>query len=427
MPVLAVIGGQWGDEAKGKIVDLLADRAQVVVRCSGGANAGHTIINEHGKFALHLVPAGIFNPQATSVIGNGTVIDPEILLREIDMLRTRGINTDRLLISERAHVILPYHLLLDGLEEVARGEDAIGTTRKGIGPAFADKVARTGIRMGELCDSDRLAVRLRKTVAEKNRIIQGVYGDPPVIVEDVLETYTQYGEILAPLIHDTERFVRDAANRGEVVMLEGAQGTLLDPDFGSYPFVTSSSPTTLGALVGCGLSAKHLTHSLGVFKSYCSRVGAGPFPTELNDATGDQLRDKAQEYGTTTGRPRRCGWFDAVAARYSNDVNGFHSIALTRLDILAGFETLRICVAYALRGERLDYFPSSSEAQAEVLPIYEDLPGWGSDISDARSWDDLPANAQRYVRRIEELTGSPVSIISLGPAREQTIHLLPVL
>lgn len=426
MPVVAIIGGQWGDEAKGKVVDLLAHQAQVVVRFSGGANAGHTIVNQHGKFAMHLVPSGIFNPDASNVIGNGVVVDPEVLLREIDLLRAKGIPTSNLFISERAHLIMPYHFVLDGLEEQARGDGAIGTTRRGIGPAFSDKVARSGLRVGELLDPERMAIAIRRAVSDKNDLLTGVYGEPELVVEDILESYAQFGEILAPMITDTETLVRRAARAGDLVVLEGGQGTLLDPDFGSYPYVTSSSPTAAGAVLGSGLAPSQLTNVIGVFKAYCSRVGAGPFPTELMDSVGQLIRERGQEYGTTTGRPRRCGWFDGVVARYSTEVNGFDGIALTHLDTLDVFDTVQICTGYRLDGETVTRLPASTPAQFRCKPIYEELPGWRTPTTECRSWQDLPLNAQRYVARIEELAGTQVSLISVGPARDQTILRTPL-
>jgi len=322
MPVLAVIGAQWGDEGKGKVVDLLAEEAKIVVRFSGGDNAGHTVVNRYGEFKLHLIPAGIFSPQAICIIGNGVVINPTALIDEIDQLNQRGVDTSRLFISDRAHLIMPYHVLLDGLEEELRGGKALGTTRKGIGPAFADKVARLGIRAGDLLDKEILLERLRFILNHKNAILTKVYGVSPLSEDDIYSQYCQYGERLAPYIRETTIMLEEALNRGEPVLLEGAQGTLLDPDFGTYPYATSSSPLAGGSCLGAGLGPTKISQVLGVFKAYCTRVGSGPMPTELTDETGNLIREQGHEYGTTTGRPRRCGWFDAVAARFSTRING---------------------------------------------------------------------------------------------------------
>ncbi len=427
MPVIAVIGAQWGDEGKGKVVDLLAEKAKVVVRFSGGDNAGHTVINPYGEFGLHLVPSGIFSTQATCIIGNGVVINPAVLMDEIDLLNQRGVDTSRLYISDRAHLIMPYHVLLDSLEEKARGGKAIGTTGKGIGPAFADKIARLGIRTGDLLDKKALLERLCPILDYKNTILTKVYGVSPLSLDEVYSQYCQYGERLAHYIRDTTIVVEEALDREELVILEGAQGTLLDPDFGTYPYATSSSPLAGGGCLGAGVGPTRINSILGVFKAYCTRVGGGPMPTELKDETGASIREKAHEYGTTTGRPRRCGWFDGVAARYSTRINGFTGIAITRLDILDAMPSLKICVGYKLDGETINYFPSSISALDRCQPVYEELAGWQVSTNHIRKYKDLPALARQYVSRLEELTACPVNLICVGPEREQTIEVKPIL
>ncbi len=427
MPVIAVIGAQWGDEGKGKVVDLLAEKASMVVRFSGGDNAGHTVVNPYGEFRLHLIPSGIFYPQVVCIIGNGVVINPKVLIDEIDQLNQRGIDTSKLFISDRANLIMPYHILLDGLEEELRGGRALGTTRKGIGPAFTDKIARLGIRIGELLDKEAFLERLRFILEYKNVILTKVYGVSPLSLNEVYSQYCQYGERLAPYIRETTTMLEEALAKGELVILEGAQGTLLDPDFGTYPYTTSSSPLAGGGCVGAGLGPTGISRILGVFKAYCTRVGGGPMPTELKDETGDLIRERAREYGTTTGRPRRCGWFDAVAGRFSTRVNGFTGAALTRLDILDVLPLLKICVGYKLDGKTIDYFPGNVASLERCQPIYEELAGWESQTSDIRDYDKLPARAKQYVTRIEELIGCPVNLICVGPEREQTIHKTPFL
>ncbi len=421
MPVIAVIGAQWGDEGKGKVVDLLAEKARVVVRFSGGDNAGHTIVNPFGRFGLRLVPSGIFYPEATCIIGNGVVINPAVLIEEMDQLNQRGVDTSRLFISDRAHLIMPYHILLDGLEEESRGGKAIGTTRKGIGPAFADKVARYGIRVGDLLDKEALLERLRLILDYKNIILTKVYGASPLSLDEVYTQYCQYGERLAPHIKDTTIIVEEALSRGELVLLEGAQGTLLDPDFGTYPYTTSSSPLAGEGCLGTGIGPTKLNRVIGVFKAYCSRVGSGPMPTELKDETGDLIRERGHEYGTVTGRPRRCGWFDAIAARFSTRINGFTGAAITRLDILDTFPSLKICVGYKLDGQTIDYFSGNIATLEKCQPIYEELPGWQVPITDVRQYEQLPVEARQYVARLEELTSCPINLISVGAGREQTI------
>ena len=427
MPIIAVIGAQWGDEGKGKVVDLLAEKARVVVRFSGGDNAGHTIVNHYGQFGLHLVPSGIFYPGVSCIIGNGVAINPAVLLSEIDLLQEKGVNTSGLFISDRAHLIMPYHLLLDGLEEQARGGKAIGTTRKGIGPAFADKIARLGIRVGELLNKEAFLEHLRPILEYKNTILTKVYGVAPLSLGEIYEQYCQYGERLAPLIRETTLMLAEALDRNELAILEGAQGTLLDPDFGTYPYTTSSSPLAGGGCLGAGLGPTRIDRVLGIFKSYCTRVGGGPMPTELKDKTGNLIREQAHEYGTTTGRPRRCGWFDSVAARFSSRVNGLTNVALTRLDVLDIMPQIQICTGYKLDGQTISQFPASITSLERCQPIYEELPGWLSPTSDIRDYEKLPTQAKQYIARLEELISCPVSIISVGARREQTIHKTPIL
>jgi adenylosuccinate synthase len=427
MPVVAVIGAQWGDEGKGKIVDMLAEKASMVVRFSGGPNAGHTICNSYGAFSLHLVPSGIFYPHTVCLIGNGVVVSPSVLLGELEQLQKKGVDTSRLFISSRAHLIMPYHTLLDELEEKAKGSKALGTTKSGVGPAYMDKVARLGIRAGDLLDKDSLLNKIRFVLDQKNIIISKVYEDSPLSLEEVYSQYCQYADRLTPFIRETEPMVNQALEKGESVLLEGAQGTMLDIDFGTYPYVTSSSPVAGGAFTGMGLSPRKLECNLGVFKAYTTRVGGGPMPTELNDETGESIREIAHEYGATTGRPRRCGWFDGVVARYSASINGFSGIALTRLDVLDSFTSIKVCTGYKVNGDITDQFPSSSAVLEKCQPVYEELPGWQSPTSNLRRFEDLPKLAQSYIRRLEELITCPADIISVGPKREQTIMVRPVL
>ncbi len=427
MPAIAIIGAQWGDEGKGKIVDMLAGEAQMVVRFSGGDNAGHTVVNRYGEFKLHLIPSGVFSPRTACIIGNGVVVNPAALIDEIDHLNKHGVETSRLFISDRAHLVMPYHLLLDGLEEELRGGKAIGTTRKGIGPAFADKVARLGIRISELLEKEAFRERLHFILDYKNIILTRVHEASPLSEEDVYNQYCQYGERLAPYIRETTAMLEEALQRGEVVLLEGAQGTFLDPDFGTYPYATSSSPLAGGGCLGAGLGPTSINQVLGIFKAYCTRVGGGPMTSEIRDEVGDQIRERAHEYGATTGRPRRCGWFDAVLARFSTRINGFTQAAITRLDVLEELPTLKICVGYKLDGKTIDYFPASVAALERCRPIYEEMPGWQTPISNIRQYEQLPLPAQRYLNRLEELIACPINIISVGMRREETIRRKPSL
>jgi adenylosuccinate synthase len=421
MPVAAIIGAQWGDEGKGKMVDMLAEKAKYVVRFSGGDNAGHTVVNPHGEFKLRLTPSGIFYKNATSIIGNGVVLNPAVLNTEIDDLNKRGIDTAKLLISDRAHLIMPYHIVLEGLEEKALGSKAIGTTLKGIGPAFADKVARTGLRAGDLLDKALLKEKLTTALENKNKIFTGVYHIAPLSFEEIYQQYCAYADRWASCICDTSAILADAIARNEAVLLEGAQGMLLDPDYGTYPFTTSSSPNAAGAASGSGIAPNKFTHILGVFKAFQTRVGSGPMPTELKDATGDLIRERGHEYGTVSGRARRCGWFDGVAARLSTRVNGFTSMIITRLDILDSFKELKVCTGYKLDGQVINNFPASIAALERCEPVLETVPGWESGTGNVRKYKDLPANARRYIERLETLTGCPASHISIGPKREQTV------
>jgi len=427
MSVVAIIGAQWGDEGKGKIVDLLAERAKVVVRFSGGDNAGHTVINPYGEFKLHLVPSGIFHPEVVCIIGNGVAINPVVLLEEIDNLQKHGVDTSHLFISDRAHLIMPYHTILDGLEEERRGKGAIGTTRKGIGPVFTDKIARLGIRTCDLLNKNNFRSRLGSILELKNTILTKIYDAPSLSLEEIFKQYCSYGDRLAPFIRDTGPILKDMVSRKQTIILEGAQGTMLDPDFGTYPYVTSSSPMAAGSSTGSGISVNQIDQIIGVFKAYTTRVGGGPMPTELKDKTGEFIRERAHEYGATTGRPRRCGWFDAVAGSFSAKVNGFTSIALTRLDVLDAFDSLKICTGYKLDGDILGNFPSDLAILGKCQPVYEELPGWQTPISDIRHHKDLPSQARRYVARLEELLSCPASVISVGASRDQTIMVKQIM
>lgn len=426
MPAYAIIGAQWGDEGKGKVVDYLSRNADFVVRFSGGNNAGHTVINELGKFAFHLVPAGIFWPKTGCVIGNGVVVDPNVLLEEIQSLQARGVDTSHLYVSDRAHLIMPYHILLDRLEERSRGSKAIGTTGRGIGPAYMDKVARTGIRAGELLDIETLRPRLQDVVARKNTIITRVYEEKPLSFEEIYEQAVRWSQALGPYIRPVDLLLHEALAAGKNILLEGAQGTLLDLDHGTYPYVTSSSPTIGGACTGLGIPPHAITSITGIYKAYCTRVGSGPMPTEQANEIGEAIRQRAGEFGATTGRPRRVGWFDAVIGHYSCLVNGFTSLVITRLDVLDGFESIKICVGYRLKGRDIAYVPSNIADLEQCQPIYEEIPGWDRPTAGATRGDQLPPEAMAYVRRIEELVGAKVNIISTGPKREETVVLKPI-
>ena len=428
MPAYAVIGGQWGDEGKGKVIDYLAGQVDSVVRYAGGNNAGHTVVNDQGEFQLHLVPSGICWPGVSGIIGNGVVVDPDALLRELDELDSRGIDVSRFYVSERAHLIMPYHVLLDGLEEGAKGAAAIGTTGRGVGPAYTDKVSRLGIRVGDLLDLEgALAARLEQALSFKNEVITKIYGEEPLALEKVLKQCARWGDRLRPYIQPTEQIVQDMLHEGKNILLEGAQGTLLDIDHGSYPYVTSSSPSVGGACTGLGLNPQAIAGVVGVFKAYSTRVGSGPMPSEIHGERAEELREKAHEYGVTTGRARRVGWFDAVAGQYSQQINGLTGMVLTRLDILDGFSSVKICVGYQVDGQALDRFPSNTSLLDRCQPVYEEHPGWDQPTASITDLSQLPDSARSYVRRIEELVGCPVQIISTGPSREETILVQPVI
>ena len=421
MPAVVLLGAQWGDEGKGKATDLLGGRVDYVVRYQGGNNAGHTVVIGDQKFALHLLPSGILTPTVTSVIGNGVVIDPEVLLRELAALKERGVETGKLLISANAHLITPYHVTLDKTIERFLGNAKIGTTGRGIGPTYGDKVARLGIRVQDIFDPSILRQKVEGALAHKNQVLVKVYNvraiDPDAIVDSLLE----YAEILRPYVTDTALLLNTALAEGKTVLLEGGQGTLLDVDHGTYPFVTSSNPTAGGACTGSGIGPTRITRVIGILKAYTTRVGSGPFPTELLDADGERLRAIGGERGTTTGRPRRCGWFDAPIARFATRVNGLTDFFLTKLDVLTGFEQIPVCVAYEIDGVRHDEIPMTQTDFHHAKPIYEMLPGWSEDISGARTFEDLPANARAYVKFLEDIYGAPMSAIGVGQDRNATI------
>ena len=428
MANIVVVGAQWGDEAKGKIVDYLAHNAEMVVRYGGGNNAGHSVQVGTEEYKFHLIPAGILNPETVCVVADGVVIDPGVLVKEIEGLRARGVNLDNLKISSSAHVILPYHRRLDELQEEQRGEGKIGTTGRGIGPAYADKAARIGIRMGEYIDPDRFATRLRAVLEEKNRLFTRVYEVEPLDPEAILAVYSAYAEALRPFVQDTAGLVYRAACNGRGVIFEGAQGTLLDIDLGTYPYVTSSHPIAGGACVGTGVGPTFIHGVIGVAKSYTTRVGAGVFPTELLDETGDYIRERGHEYGTTTGRPRRCGWLDTVVLRYAVQVNGLSCLSLGHLDVLSGLDQVRIGLGYTLGdGNITRDLPSDLPFRADCQPVYETLPGWSEELTGATSLEELPANARAFIERVQELIGVPIAMVSVGPAREQTILFEDVL
>jgi adenylosuccinate synthase len=421
---LVVVGAQWGDEGKGKIVDLLAERADVVVRFHGGNNAGHTLVVGEEKTILHLVPSGVLHPGTVCVIGNGVVVDPLVLLEEIGRLRSRGFLKDdrELKLSEQAHLILPYHKAIDLARERLRGKGKIGTTGRGIGPAYEDKFARTGIRVVDLLEEDTFRDKLRANLAEKNVYLRDRLGEETLRFKKTFDEYRRIGEELRRYVCDTSTFLDAEIRAGKRVLFEGAQGTMLDVDHGTYPYVTSSNCVAGAALPGAGVSCALLGSTLGITKAYTTRVGSGPFPTELDDALGQKLRQDGDEYGATTGRPRRCGWFDAVVLRYAARLSGLDGLAVTKLDVLGGFDRLRVCVAYRVNGETVDALPASGKKLAAADPVYEDLPGWkGDDISRARTLGDLPANARKYLDRIADLTGVKVRMVSVGARRDQTI------
>jgi len=427
MPAIVLIGAQWGDEGKGKATDLLGDRVQYVVRYQGGNNAGHTVVIGDESYALHMLPSGVLSPEVTPVIGNGVVIDPGVLFDEIDTLQQRGVSCDRLLVSANAHLIMPYHRALDKVTERFLGNARIGTTGRGIGPTYGDKVARVGIRVQDLFDPGILGQKLELTLRDKNQLLTKVYNRRGIDAKRTAEEYIRYGERLKPYVADTALVLSKALDNNEVVLLEGAQATMLDVDHGTYPFVTSSSPTAGGACVGAGIGPTRITKVIGIVKAYTTRVGSGPFPTELLDEQGEWLRKTGSEYGVTTGRPRRTGWFDAVVARYAARVNGVTDFFVTKLDVLSSLDKVPVCVAYEVGGRRCDDIPMTQTEFHHAKPVYEYLDGWWEDISEAKSYDDLPEAAKNYIKTIEELSGAPVSAVGVGPRRDQTLQLREML
>lgn len=421
MPALVLLGAQWGDEGKGKATDLLGDRVDYVVRYQGGNNAGHTVVIGDQKYALHLLPSGILSPNCVPVIGNGVVIDPAVLLEEIKGLNERGIDTSKLTISLNAHLITPYHRTIDKVTERFLGKAKIGTTGRGIGPAYADKINRIGIRVQDLFDTSILRQKLEAALKDKNQVLVKVFNRNNINVDDVLNEYLNYAEILRPYVADTALILNKALEAGKTVLLEGSQGTLLDVDHGTYPYVTSSNPTSGGACTGSGIGPTKIDRVIGILKAYTTRVGSGPFPTELFDEDGEALRRIGGEVGVTTGRNRRCGWFDAPIARYATRINGLTDFFLTKLDVLTGWEKIPVCVAYEIDGKRVEEVPASQSDFHHAKPIYEYLDGWSEDISNCKKFEDLPINAQKYVKYLEEISGAPMSAIGVGPGRDQTI------
>ncbi|WP_100374313.1 adenylosuccinate synthase [Bacillus sp. FJAT-45037] len=420
MSSVVVVGTQWGDEGKGKITDYLSEKAEVVARYQGGNNAGHTIVFGGEKYKLHLIPSGIFYKDKDCVIGNGMVIDPKALMEEIAYLHERNVDTSNLRISNRAHVILPYHLKLDIVEEERKGANKIGTTKKGIGPAYMDKAARVGIRVVDLMDREVFEEKLERNLAEKNRMFEKYYEVEGFTKEEILDEYFNYGQQMAQYVCDTSVVLNDALDEGRRVLFEGAQGVMLDIDQGTYPFVTSSNPIAGGVTIGSGVGPSKINKVVGVSKAYTTRVGDGPFPTELHDEIGDNIREIGKEYGTTTGRPRRVGWFDSVVVRHARRVSGITDLSLNSIDVLTGIETLKICTAYKYRGEIINEFPASLRVLAECEPVYEELPGWTEDVTGVKSLDELPVNARHYIERVSQLTGIPLTVFSVGPDRNQT-------
>ncbi|KAF1085930.1 Adenylosuccinate synthetase [Sporotomaculum syntrophicum] len=424
MSTVVLIGAQWGDEGKGKITDFLAEQAEMVVRYQGGNNAGHTVVADGQTYKLHLIPSGILYANKHCLIGNGVVIDPGVLIEELDTLEKQGISTSNLRISPRAHVIFPYHRSIDIAEEESKGSRKIGTTSRGIGPAYADKASRVGIRIVELIDQDELAENLQNTLVAKNKVLSRLYG-----VEDMfdyyamMEEYREYADRLKQYVADVSVLVNEAIDRGDKVLFEGAQGTLLDLDHGTYPYVTSSHPVAAAACLGAGLGPTKINTVIGVAKAYITRVGEGPFPTELHNELGDIIRDRGFEFGTTTGRPRRCGWYDAIIARYATRINGLTYLAITKLDVLSGLEKIKICTAYRYKGEIIKEFPASLKFLAQCEPVYQEFSGWQEDISGVTNFNELPQAAKDYLKCIEELSGVPVAIVSVGPERAQTLVL----
>lgn len=422
MSATVLVGSQWGDEGKGKIVDILSEKYKIVARYQGGANAGHTVIIGDKQYILHLIPSGILRDDVICVIGNGVVIDPSALLEEIEILEKNGINVEgRLYISHNAHLIMPYHKLLDSISE--SGEQKIGTTGRGIGPCYIDKFARKGIRIVDLLDRAELEKKIRANLKEKNELLKKVYEHEGLDVDSIVKDYLEFDKAIDKYIKDVPAFLNQALNEGKSVLLEGAQGTLLDIDHGTYPFVTSSSPTSGGACTGTGIPPTKIDSVIGIVKAYTTRVGNGPFPTELLNEEGERLRKIGAEFGATTGRPRRCGWYDAFLVAYSQMVNGITSVAITKLDVLSGFEKIKVCIGYELNGKRLKSYPSSVDQLSSVTPIYEELDGWDEDISNCLSYDELPAKTKEYLEFIAKHSGIKIDIISVGPKRKQTFFV----
>ncbi|KYG60176.1 adenylosuccinate synthase [Planococcus maritimus] len=420
MTSVVVVGTQWGDEGKGKITDFLSEHAEVIARYQGGNNAGHTIIFGGETYKLHLIPSGIFYKEKTSVIGNGMVVDPKALVQELKGLHDRGVTTENLRISNRAHVILPYHIKQDEVEEARRGANKIGTTGKGIGPAYMDKAARVGIRIADLLDHVVFEEKLRMNLKEKNRMFEKFYETEGFTVEEIMEEYYQYGQEIAQYVTDTSKVLNDAFDAGRRVLFEGAQGVMLDIDQGTYPFVTSSNPVAGGVTIGAGVGPTNISHVIGVCKAYTSRVGDGPFPTELFDDIGDKIRTVGKEFGTTTGRPRRIGWFDSVVVRHARRVSGLTDLTVNSIDVLTGLDTVKICTAYRYKGELITEYPANLRMLADCEPVYEEMPGWSEDVTSCKSLDELPENARHYLERISQLTDVQISIFSVGPDRNQT-------
>jgi adenylosuccinate synthase len=421
MPAIVLLGAQWGDEGKGKATDILGDRVKFVVRYQGGNNAGHTVVIGDQKYALHLLPSGILTPTCIPVIGNGVVIDPAVLLEEIRGLNERGVDTSNLKISTNAHLITPYHRTIDKVSERFLGKAKIGTTGRGIGPAYADKINRIGIRVQDLFDTSILRQKIEGALKDKNQVLVKVFNRKGLEIDEILKEYLEYAEMLRPYVTDTSLLLNQALERGENILLEGSQGTLLDVDHGTYPFVTSSNPTAGGASTGSGIGPTKISRVIGIVKAYTTRVGSGPFPTELFDEDGEKLRSIGGEVGVTTGRARRCGWYDAPIARYAVRINGLTDFFLTKLDVLTGWEKIPVCVAYEIDGKRVEDLPASQSDFHHAKPIYEYLPGWSEDISKARKLSDLPVNAQGYIKFLEKISGAPISAVGVGPGRDETI------
>ena len=428
MSAFIVLGAQWGDEGKGKMTDYLAEGANVVVRYQGGNNAGHTVEVGEKQYKLHLIPSGILHDEKLNVIGNGVVVDPKAFFTEIDYLKEEGVKVtpEKLIVSDRAHVIMPYHKVLDKLKEKARVKNDIGTTGKGIGPCYTDKFERCGIRVCDLIDKEVFKEKLKDNIEMKNKYIVNVLGGEPLSFEEIYEEYSNYGEELKPFVKDTSVRVYNEIKEDKTVLFEGAQGMLLDIDYGTYPYVTSSNTTAGGVANGVGIGPNMITNAVGIAKAYTTRVGKGPFPTELEDETGEWIREKGHEYGVTTGRSRRCGWLDIVILKTSVRVSGLTSLAVTKIDTLAGLEKVKMCVGYKFNDEIIDYFPASLEDLAKCEPIYEEFDGWDESVANARSYEELHPNARKYLERIEELTDTRISIVSVGPRRDQTMRVKPL-